>query len=209
MSEALPLQEFTALASEQTLEALAERLRERNLEVVIVDDGAEARNEVMARLPAGAEVGSAKSKTLDDIGVFDAVHGAGGYDAIRNRYMKMDRESEGDAIRKLMASPDFEVGSVHAVTADGVLVIASASSSQLGPYASGAGKLILVVGSQKLVPDLETALRRIRDHVLPYEDDLVMSRMGVHTIIAKVLLIEREWDAARTTVILVREPVGV
>ena len=207
MSETV--QEFTTPASEQTLEALAERLRQRNLTAVLVDDAAAARDEVLARLPAGAEVGSAKLKTLDDIGVFEAVHGAGGYDAIRNRYMKMDRETEGDAIRKLMASPDFELGSVHAVTTDGVLVVASASSSQLGPYASGAGKLILVVGSQKVVPDLETALRRIRDHVLPYEDDLVMSRMGVHTILAKVLLIEREWDATRTTVMLVREPVGI
>ena len=109
--------------------------------------------------------------------------------------MKMDRETEGDAIRKLMASPDFELGSVHAVTADGrPRGRLGVARSQLGPYASGAGKLILVVGSQKVVPDLETALRRIRDHVLPYEDDLVMSRMGVHTILAKVLLIEREWE---------------
>lgn len=203
------LSEFATPATEQTLQRVADRLRERNLTAVIVDDGASAKAELLSRLPEGAEVGSAKSKTLDEIGVFAEVHDSGRYDAIRNRYTKMDRATEMRAIRKLMASPDYELGSAQAITEDGVVVVASASSSQLGPYAVGAEKLILVIGSQKIVPDLDTALRRIRDHVLPYEDEQVMKAMNVHTLLAKVLLIEREWQPDRTTVILVREPVGV
>ena len=101
------------------------------------------------------------------------------------------------------------LGSVAAVTHDGLLVAASATGSQLGGYAAGAGRLILVVGSQKIVPDLPAALRRIGDIVFPYEDAQVLERLGVHTRLEKVLLIYGEWMAGRTTVVLVREPVGV
>jgi hypothetical protein len=101
------------------------------------------------------------------------------------------------------------VGSVAAVTDDGTLVAASATGSQLGPYAAGAGRVILVVGSQKIVADLEAALVRIRDVVFPYENAQVRSSMGVDTVLEKVLLIHGEWQAGRTTVVLVGEPVGV
>ena len=121
----------------------------------------------------------------------------------------MDRETQGREIRKLVAAPDFMLGSVAAVTEDGTLVAASATGSQLGAYAAGAGRLILVVGSQKIVPDLDAALRRIREVVFPCENDQVRARLGVDTALEKVLLIFGEWQAGRTTVVLVREPVGV
>jgi hypothetical protein len=121
----------------------------------------------------------------------------------------MDRQTQAREMRKLAAAPDFMLGSVAAVTADGVLVAASATGSQLGAYVAGAGRLVLVVGSQKIVRDLAAALRRIEDVVFPYEDEQVLERLGVHTRLEKVLLIYGEWLAGRTTVVLVREPVGV
>ena len=101
------------------------------------------------------------------------------------------------------------LGSVAAVTEDGALVAASATGSQLGSYAAGAARLILVVGSQKIVRDLDAAMRRINEVVFPVEDAQVVERLGVHTTLAKVLIIYGEWNAARTTVVLVREHVGV
>ena len=101
------------------------------------------------------------------------------------------------------------VGSVAAITDDGTLVAASATGSQLGSYAAGAGRVILVVGSQKIVPDLEAALRRIREVVFPWENAQVRARMGVDTVLEKILVIYGEWQTGRTTVVLVREPVGV
>ena len=101
------------------------------------------------------------------------------------------------------------LGSVNAVTEDGVLVAASATGSQLGPYAGGAGKVILVVGSQKIVPDLETALRRIRQYVLPWEDAQVRKVVSTGSFVGKILMVEREWVTGRLTVILVRVPIGV
>lgn len=202
-------EDFVAPALEETIQRVAEKIRERNIEVVIVDDGDEARRAVLERLPKGAEVHSGKSKTLQDAAIFDAIHDTTQYDALRPRMFKMDRQTQAREIRKLIAGPDFMLGSVNAITEDGVLVVASASASQLGPYASTAGKVILVVGSQKIVPDLDTALRRIREYVLPWEDAQVRKVMNSGSFVGKILMVEREWVAGRMTAILVRKPIGI
>ncbi len=202
-------EDFEAPASEETIRQVAEKIRERNIEVVIVEDGNEARHAVLERLPKGAEVHSGKSKTLQDAGIIDAIQEPGQYDALRPRYLKMDRQTQAREIRKLAAGPDFMLGSVNAVTESGVLVVASATASQLGPYAGTAGKVILVVGSQKIVPDLETALRRIREYVLPWEDAQVRKVVPTGSFVGKILIVEREWVAGRMTVILVRQPIGI
>jgi hypothetical protein len=191
------------------IEAVAAVLRSHNNEAVVVDTAAEARRVVLDLIPEGAEVHSGKSKTLEDIGVHGELVTSGRYDAVRPRMYAMDRETQGREIRKLAAAPDFMLGSVAAVTEDGALVAASATGSQLGSYAAGAGRLILVVGSQKIVPDLDAALDRIRDVVFPWENEQVRARMGVDTVLEKVLIIYGEWRPGRTTVVLVREPVGI
>jgi hypothetical protein len=188
---------------------LAATLRRRNIEAIVVETGAEARDAVLGMIPEGSEVHSGKSKTLVEIGLQAALVESGRYDAVRPRLSAMDRQTQAREMRKLAAAPDFMLGSVAAVTADGVLVAASATGSQLGAYVAGAGRLVLVVGSQKIVRDLAAALRRIEDVVFPYEDEQVLERLGVHTRLEKVLLIYGEWLAGRTTVVLVREPVGV
>jgi len=191
------------------LERLAGVLRGHNIEAVVVDSAGDARTIVLGLIPDGAEVHTGKSKTLEDVGLFEALVSSDRYDALRPRLSAMDRATQAREMRKLVAAPDYMVGSVAAVTQDGALVAASATGSQLGPYAAGAGRLILVVGSQKIVPDLDAALRRIRDVVFPYENAQVRERLGVDTILEKVLVLYGEWTAGRTTVVLVREPVGV
>lgn len=203
------LDNFETPASEETIQRVAERIRERNIEAMVIDDGDEARRVVLERLPKGAEVYSGKSKTLQEAGIFDAIHDTTQYDALRPRMFKMDRQTQAREIRKLIAGPDFMLGSVNAVTEAGVLVAASATASQLGPYAGTAGKVMLVVGSQKIVPDLDTALRRIRDYVLPWEDAQVRKTVPTGSFVGKILIVEREWVAGRMTVILVRKPIGI
>ena len=191
------------------VERVAAALRSHNIEAIIVATGDEARRVVLEMIPEGAEVHTGKSKTLEDVGLYSDLVELGRYDAIRVQIFAMDRQTQGREIRKLVAAPDFMLGSVAAVTQDGTLVAASATGSQLAAYAAGAGRVILVVGSQKIVPDLDAALRRIDDVAFPYENAQVRVRLGVDTVLAKVLLIHREWQPGRTTVVLVREPVGV
>ncbi|HEV7809678.1 MAG TPA: lactate utilization protein, partial [Candidatus Limnocylindrales bacterium] len=191
-------------ASEAVIQRAATALRANNIEVLVVDTADEARDAVLARVPEGSEVHSGKSMTLEEIGVFAALHEPGRYDAIRPKLQSMDRSTQGREMRKLGAVPDTIVGSVNAITEDGVLIAVSATGNQLAAYAGGAGRVILVVGSQKFVPDLETAFRRIRDVVFPYEDARVRSTLGVGTKLEKALVIFGEWLEGRTTVVIVR-----
>ncbi len=196
-------------AADDPVERVAEALRSHRIEAIVVETGKEARDLVLGLIPEGAEVHSGKSRTLEQVGLYGELIESGRYDALRPRMFKMDRATQGREIRKMVSAPDFELGSVAAITEDGALVAASATGSQLGAYAAGAGRLILVVGSQKIVPDFDAALRRIREVVFPWENEQVRARLGVDTILEKVLVIYGEWQAGRTTVVLVREPVGI
>ena len=199
----------SAPASEDDIQAVAAALGHNHIEAVVVDTGAEARERVLALVPEGSEVHWAKSRTLDDLGLTEIFLDTARFDPVRPRYMALDRKTQGREIRKVSSAPDVMLGSVQAVTLDGALVTASYSGSQIGPYAMGAGRVILVVGSQKIVPDLDTALRRVREAVMPYEDDRLRAQMGRGTHLAKLLVTFMEPMPGRTTVVLVREPIGV
>jgi len=200
---------YTTPASTDELDALAERLRARNFEALVVETAAEARQAVLDRIPDGVTIHSGKSKTLDDLGITQVLMDSDRYDFLRKRLYKMDRQTQAREIRQLGSAPDLMLGSVNAITKDGQLVAASATGSQLGPLASGAGQLLLVVGSQKIVADLDAALARIRDHVQPYEDQRLREQAGIGTILARILILERDFRPGRTTIVLVHESVGV
>ncbi len=207
--ERLPVNEaFGRVPNRQTVDRTAEALRRHNFDVHVVETGAQARDLVMSLIPEGSEVGQGASETLEAIGVTAALDDER-YFAIRPRTRKMDRATQGREIRKLGAAPDVQVNSVHAVTEEGEIVIASNTGSQLGPIASGAGKVILVVGSQKIVPDLEMGFRRIREYNLPLEDAKFQQAFGRRSAVNKILVLDGEFQPGRTTVVLVREPVGV
>jgi hypothetical protein len=193
----------------EALKHAADALRSHNIDVIVVDTADEAKAAVLEMIPEGAEIYSGKSKTLVDVGLYAELFESGRYDSVRARITEMDRATHGREIRKLVAAPDYIVSSVAALTEDGTLVSASATGSQLGPYAVGAGRVILIVGSQKIVPDLDAAFRRINEVVFPFENAQVRERLGVDTKLEKVLLTFGEWNPGRTTVVLVREPVGV
>jgi L-lactate utilization protein LutC len=201
--------EFEAPAPADRIERLAETLGRHNIEAIVVADGAEARDRVLAMIPTGAEVHWGTSATLDAIGVTEALLADGRYDPVRPKYQTMDRATQAREIRKVMAAPDFMLASAQAITDAGELVIASYSASQIGPIALSAGRVILVVGSQKIVADLDEGVRRAREHVLPYESARLQERLGVPSRLAKLLVVYEEPRPGRVTVVLVREPVGV
>jgi hypothetical protein len=194
---------------DKRIAAVAAALEARNIHVVVAGTADEARDAILGLIPDGGEIHWGKSKTLDDLGITAHLLQSATHEPLRPKYMAMDRATQGREIRRMTASPDTMLGSVAAVTEDGALVAASATGSQLAAYASGAGRLILVVGSQKIVPTLADALARIQDVAFPWEDEQVRERLGVGTRLEKVLIIYGEWNAGRTTVVLVKEPVGI
>jgi hypothetical protein len=207
--ERLPVnEEFARPANPAAIERTAEALRRRGFDARIADDAAGAREIVLSLVPEGAEVNQGASVTLQQLGVTDAFEQSGRYDALRPRLRSMDRATQMREMRKLGAAPDFFVNSVHALTEEGQMVVASMGGSQLGPIVSGAGRVILVVGAHKIVPDLATAFRRVEEYAYPLEDARAQETYGIRSAVRKLLVLNGDFPG-RTTVILVRESVGV
>jgi hypothetical protein len=199
---------FAAPAEDTRVTRTAAALEANGISVLRAANRAEAKRIVLDLIPAGSQVHHGASQTLEDSGITDEIERSGRYGDIRTRTFTMDRATQADEIRHLGASPDFMLGSVHAVTETGSLLAASMSGSQLGPYVSGAGRVILVVGTQKIVSDLEEGLRRINEYSLPLEDARAHAAYGIHSAVNKVLMINREIVPERVTVVLVDEPLG-
>ena len=207
--ERMPVNEaFGKLPTDEAVERTAEALRKRKLEVFVVGTADEARDLALRLIPEGSEVGQGASETLERIGLTEALRD-GRFSPVRDRTRTMDRATQFREIRKLSASPDVQVNSVQAVTEDGRILIASNTGSQLGPIASGAGKVILIVGAQKIVRNLDEAFRRVEEYSLPIEDYRFQRDFGWRSAVNKTLIFDGEFMPGRTTVILVRESVGV
>ncbi len=198
---------FTALPDEAALTETVVALEARGLGVDVVDDLDSACAQVLARIPEGSSVMTNPSVTLQATGIAQAVDDGERYDSAHNKVLALDRATQMKAIKALMVQPDFALGSVHAITRDGTLVIASALGSQLSSYAWGATNVIFVVGAQKLVPDLDAARERIYLHSLKLEDARALQAYGKNSRVGKVLEIHEE-DPGRIHVVLVREEVG-
>lgn len=200
-------QDFAQPASEEQIARTVKALEANGIRAIVVDDRAEAREALLGLLPAGAEVFTATSQTLEAIGALPEINESGRYDAIRPKLLKLDRQTQAREMRKLAASPDYVVGSVHAITEQGQVLVASGGGSQLASYVYGAGKVVWVAGAQKIVADLNEGLRRIDEHSLPLEDARMRQTRGVGSQVGKVLIFNRE-PRGRTTLILVREALG-
>jgi hypothetical protein len=199
---------FGTLADDERVTRTAAALEANGIRVLRAANAAEAKRVVLDLIPDGSQVHSGASQSLEVSGILGEVEGASRYDALRPQIWSLDRETQADEIRRLSAAPDLMLGSVHAVTETGSLLTASMSGSQLGPYASGAGRVILVVGTQKIVSDVEEGLLRINDYSLRLEDARAQEAYGIHSAVNKVLIINGEIVPERITVVLVDEVLG-
>ena len=181
---------------------------EANGITVLRASDAAAKRMVLDLIPDASPVHQGASQTLDVLGITYEIEKSGRYAALRPRIWSMDRETEAHEIRRLGAAPEVMLGSVHAVTETGSLLAASMSGSRLGPYASGAGRVIFVVGTQKIVPDLEQGLLRINEYAYRLEDARAQAAYGVRSAVNKVLIINREITPGRITVVFVDEVLG-
>ena len=198
---------FTALPDDQTLAATVVALEEHGFSVEVVDGLDAAREAVLARIPKGSSVMTNTSVTLQETGIADAINDGGPYESARNKMFALDFATQVQEMKAIGGQPDYALGSVHAVTRDGTLVIASASGSQLASYAWGAANVIFVVGAQKLVPTLEAAHERIYQHSLKLEDARAYAAYGQNSFVGKVLEIHQELPG-RIRVVLIRQTVG-
>jgi len=204
----IPNHEFAELAGDEQIERTVKALKANGIHVGMAENGEEAKRIFFELIPEGSEVFLGASVTLEKLGIKDEIDKSGHFEALRPKMFAMDRETQGREIRKLGGAPEYAAGSVHAVTEAGQVLIASNTGSQLGPYASGAGKIVWVVGSQKLVKDLDEGFRRIYEYDLPLETEHMRQLYNAGTGVNKLLIVNREIRPNRITMIIVKEEVG-
>lgn len=202
------MNKWETLADEETIEKNVEALKANGIEALIVENGEEARKKVSEIIPEGAEVMTMSSVTLDATGIRELLE-SGNYNSVMKKLMSMDRTTQGLEMQKLGAAPEWSVGSVHAVTEDGKVLIASNSGSQLPAYAYTSSHVIWVVGTQKIVKDVDEGIKRVYEHSLPLESERAKRVYGVPgSFVGKLLIVNRENVTGRITMILVKEKLG-
>lgn len=203
------MNKWDTLASNEIVEKTAHALTEHGMKATIVETGADAKKLVAELIPEQSEVMTATSETLRTLGIPEEINESGRHNAVMPRLMQMNRETHHSEMQKIGAAPEYIIGSVHAVTEDGSVVIASNSGSQLPGYAYGSTKVIWVVSTKKIVKNLDAAMKRIYDHVLPLESERAKKAYGVPgSFVSKLLIFHREPAPDRVQVILVKEDLG-
>ncbi|MBI2021922.1 LUD domain-containing protein [Candidatus Daviesbacteria bacterium] len=203
-----PNEKYSQLTNEEAIQKTVKALQLNNFTVEVVENSKEAKNKVLQLLPQGAEVFTMTSQTLAVIGVDKEINESGKYNAVRPKLFAMDRNTKAREMAKLGAAPDWVVASVHAVTEDGHLLIASNTGSQLSAEAYAGGKIVFVVGCQKIVKDTDEGIKRIYEYSFPLEDKRARKAYGMPSAVNKILIINKEVMPERITVILVKESLG-
>ncbi|MGB8252833.1 MAG: LUD domain-containing protein [Anaerolineaceae bacterium] len=199
---------YTNLASEAQIKRTVKALETNNIQVLVAENGTDAKKMVLEIIPLTADVFTATSATLQTLGINEELDKSGRFNSLRARLSKMDPKTQNREMQKMGATPEYMIGSVHAVTESGQILIASKTGSQLAGYVAAAAHVIWVVGTQKIVPTLETGMRRLEEYTLPLENARSLKAYGVGSSINKLLIINREFIAGRATMILVKENVG-
>ena len=200
---------YDTVKDDNAIKRAAEALEANGFHVTVVADGEAAKTAALERLPKGAEVLTVTSTTANDIGLTAAIDESGDYDAVRPRLNAMwGDETKKQEQRKLGAAPEHVVGSVHAITEDGRVLIASNTGSQLPAYLYGAGHVVWVVGAQKITKDMDEALARLEAHVVPLEDKRALAAYGIHTNVSKLVMYNKEVQPGRVEIIIAKEALG-
>lgn len=203
------MKNWTLIPDDTVIAKTAASLKSHGINTIIVADKEQATAKIVEILPKGAEVMTMTSMTLEALGIPPIINDSGHYNSVRNQLNKMDRATQGLAMKKLGAAPEWTLGSVHALTEDGKVLVASNTGSQLSAYAYASPHIIWVVGAQKIVKDLSEAFRRIEEYVLHLESNRVQKAYGMpHSAIRKTLVFNSEGTPNRITIIIVKEALG-
>ena len=210
----------------EQIRSLIETLGANNISALYVEDRQQALDKVMSMIPEGSVVGFGDSVTLQQIGVVAALE-RGHYDFL-NPWKPGISVDESMRLRKRALTSDVFVTGTNALTLDGKVVNMDALGNRVAPMLFGPDKVIIVVGINKIVGNLEEALERIRLTAAPlnvkrHPDFDPMPRCGVSGVCSncsspwricnKTVIIEREFDNSKykpiLTVVIVGEELGL
>jgi hypothetical protein len=187
--------EFDTPATKEVITTTIEALSARGITAEVVQTRPEALARLRALIPAGAAISTGASISLKEIGFEELlVSGSHPWKNLKAEYLAEKDPARQTLLRRQSTLADYYLGSVHAVSQTGEVVIASMTGSQISPYAYAARNVIWVVGAQKITPNLDEAVRRVREYVLPHEDKRLRDSTGgkMGSMIGKLLIFERE-----------------
>jgi hypothetical protein len=202
-----------ALASKESIDTAKTALAANGFKPETVATGADALARIKQLIPAGVTVMNGASKTLEQIGYLDYLKsGQHGWKNLHEGILGESDPAEQAKLRKLATISDFYLGSAHAITEKGEIVVASGSGSQLPHLAHTSPNVILIVSTKKIVTNLDAAFDRIETQVVPLEDLKIKSKLGPEsgTVHAKTLILRKESPLMGRTVriIFVEEDLG-
>ena len=200
---------YDTLASEEVVNKTAAALVAKKYNVMVVADRAEALAKLKAMIPAGSDVMTGGSVTLEEIGFIDLLKsGASGLVNWKDKIFAEKDPAKQMELRKRSSSASYYLASAHALSEDGIMVQGSYSGSQIPAFAMLSPHPVFVVGCQKIVPDLEAAIKRVREYSLPMEDKHQKSMGNPGSDLKKMLITFSDMLDGRITVILVKEKLG-
>lgn len=201
---------WNKLADQESIDKTITNLKTNGIDSFVVENSKRAKEKVLEIIPEGAEILTQTSTTLEAIEVLEDLNESGKFNSVRNKLNSMDRSTQGLEMQKLGAGPDWTIGSVHGVTEEGHVFIASNTGSQLSSYGGGANHVIWVIGSQKIVKDDAQAQKRIYEYVLPLESERANKAYNITTgsNVSKLLIVNKEVKKGRITIIFVKEVLG-
>jgi hypothetical protein len=203
------MKDFNLLADKESIEIAIASLKNNGIDAYFFETIEQAKSKVFEIIPKNANIMPMTSVTLEETGIANEINSSGNYDSVRNKLNKLNRETDSKKMKEIACIPDWAIGSVHALTQDGKLVIASNTGSQLPGYVYGADNVIFVIGTQKIVNDLNDAFERIYQYVLPKESERAKKAYGVSgSNVSKLLIINKEIIPNRIKVILINKILG-
>jgi len=194
----------TAESISRTIEALAAR----NVDAVLVESREAALAKLKELVPEGCEGFVSTSETLDTIGYTEHMDGNDRYINLHDQMLAQPDAASQREFRRTTTTADYFVGSVQAIAETGEIVVASGSGSQIGAFAYGARRVIMVAGTQKICPTLAEAEARTRGYTLEMHDRWLEGRGGSAAPIGKFMVMEHEPVVGRITMILIPESLG-
>jgi L-lactate utilization protein LutC len=203
--------DYNKIPSHEVIEKTVQALKDKGYEIFTVERGAEALVKIKELIPQGASVMNGASVSLEKIGFVDFLKS--GQHGWKNLHREVTVETDPAkrlALRRQATLSDYYLGSVHALTETGEFIIASNTGSQLPHIVFNSPSLIFVVGAQKIVPNFDEAMKRLKEYVIPLEEKQMQEKYGVGTFPSKIIIFNRESPSSKRKIrmIIVNEKLG-
>jgi hypothetical protein len=205
------VQKYTELAADESINRVVEGLKTRNFNSIVVETGFQAVDNLKKLIPKGASIMNGSSTTLQEIGFIDYLKSNDhGWNNLHEAIVAEQDPTKQSLLRKQSLASDYYLGSVHALTEGGEILIASNTGSQLPNIAYGSQNVIFIVGAQKIVKDLPAGFERLANYVVGLEDQRMQKAYGMGTKHNKTLILHGEsaFTGRKITLIIVKEKLG-